>query len=60
MKICRPRLVVSQREAARLLDCSIDLIETLSERGDLERVRLSERKLGITMRSLEKLAGIEA
>ncbi len=52
-----PRLTVSQREAARLLGLCVDTVVSMAERGDLERVRLSACKYGITMRSLEKLIG---
>jgi hypothetical protein len=52
-------LVVSQQRAAVLLDVCVDTIEDMARRGDLERVRLSRRKYGITMRSVRKKAGIE-
>jgi hypothetical protein len=53
------RLVVSQQRTARMLDVCIDTVETLVKQDKLERVRLSTRKYGITMRSILKLAGGE-
>jgi hypothetical protein len=51
------RLVVSQKRAAQMLDVCVDTIEAMVERGDLERVRLSARKLGIKVSSITKLIG---
>lgn len=51
------RLTVSQQEAARLLGLCVDTIDAMAQRGELERVRLSQRKFGITWRSLERLVG---
>ena len=51
------RLAVSQKTAAELLDVCVDTIENMVERGDLERIRLTSRKYGITWRSLQRLVG---
>jgi len=51
------RLCVWQQRAAHMLDCGIDLIESMVAQGRLERIRLAQRKYGITMRSLNKLIG---
>ena len=56
-----PRLAVSQKTAAEMLDLCVDTIEAMAARGELERVRLTSRKYGITMRSLlKKVHGGEA
>ena len=49
------RLVVSRRSAAEQLDCSEDTIDRLAARGELDLVRFSPRRVGITVRSLRKL-----
>jgi transposase len=51
------RLTVSQKTAAKMLDVCVDTVEAMVARGQLERVRLSERKYGIPMRSILKLIG---
>jgi excisionase family DNA binding protein len=50
-----PRLVLSPKKAARALDVSEDTIGRLVEAGELESVRISARRRGITLRSLRKL-----
>jgi len=55
-----PRLVVSQRTAAKALDVCTKTIENMVARGELERVNVTSRKYGITWRSLMKLAGVTA
>ena len=50
-------LVVSLKRAAQVLDVSEDTVERLVERGDLRRVQLSARRVGITWHSLQKLIG---
>ena len=48
-------LVVSKKGAAKALDCSVDTVDRLVARGDLERVQLSPRRVGVTWRSMLKL-----
>ena len=55
-----PRLAVSQRTAAEALDVCVDTIENLVSRGQLERVKITGKKWGITWRSLERLVHGEA
>ena len=55
----REPFAVSRQTAALLLDCSTDHIDVLTQRGQLERVQLGVRKVGITMRSLKRLVGEE-
>ena len=50
-----PRLVVSQKTAAEMLDVCVDTIENLVKRGQLDRVRITGRKYGIPVSSLQKL-----
>jgi hypothetical protein len=52
-----PSLTVSQKRAAQILDVCVDTIENMVARGELERVRVTSRKYGITWRSLQKLVG---
>lgn len=52
-------LAVSRETAANLLDCSLDHIDVLSQRGQLERIKIGIRKVAITMRSLKRLVGEE-
>jgi hypothetical protein len=54
------RLVVSQQRTADLLDCCVDTVESMVKQGKLVRVRLSERRYGITMASILKVVGGEA
>ena len=48
---------VSRKTAAELIDCHVDTIDNMVERGELERVKLTKRKVAITWRSLQKLVG---
>jgi hypothetical protein len=49
------RLVVSEKSAAVELGVSRDTIRRMVARGDLERVQISPRRIGITSRSILKL-----
>jgi hypothetical protein len=51
---------VSRRTASKLYDCSIDHIDFLVSSGQLDRVELGARKVGITWQSLKKLVHVEA
>ena len=55
-------LVVSRRNAAALLDCSVDKVDELIAWGKLQTVKLGLRRVGIKMASIERVAeqGIEA
>jgi hypothetical protein len=46
---------VSRRTAAKTLDCSICHIDDLVDMGQLDRVQLGVRRVGITWRSLKRL-----
>jgi hypothetical protein len=48
-------LLVSRKEAARIMSVSTDTIDSLLSQNRLERVDISERRIGITTRSLNKL-----
>ncbi len=48
---------VSRLTASKLYDCSLDTIDRMVARGELEKVRISTRKVAITWRSLQKLIG---
>jgi hypothetical protein len=50
-------LVVSQQNAARMLDCCVDTVISMAKRGKLERVRLNSRRWAITMASIKELIG---
>jgi hypothetical protein len=55
---CEPTpepFLVSRRTAAKLYDCSIDHIDFLVSSGQLDRVELGARRVGITWRSLKRL-----
>jgi hypothetical protein len=49
-------LVVSRRNAAALLDVSVDKIDELISWGKLQTVKLGLRRVGIKMASVEKIA----
>jgi hypothetical protein len=49
-------LIVARRTAAKLLDCSICHIDDLTDKGQLERVPLGVRRVGITMESLKRIS----
>ena len=53
------RLVASRARTAILLDCSKDHVDDLVARGDLEKIPLGPKKVGITMRSILKLAQVD-
>ena len=55
-----PRLAVSQKTAAEALDVCVDTIEAMVARGELERVKLTGRKYGVTWRSLVRKVHGEA
>jgi hypothetical protein len=46
------RLVVTRQRAAHVLDTSIDSINRMAARGELEKVQLGPRRVGITSRSI--------
>jgi hypothetical protein len=48
-------LCVSRHKTAKLIDCSIDHVDDLVERGELEKVATGLRKVAITMRSIKRL-----
>ena len=50
------RLVVSDKNAARILDVHPDTIKAMVARNELERVVLTKKKHGVTMRSVLKKA----
>ena len=50
-----PRLVYSTRRAAEALDVSEDTVRRMVAKGDLELVQLSERRQGVTARSIHAL-----
>jgi len=50
-------LVVSRNTAARLLDSSTDLVDAMLARGELEKVQVGPRKVGVRYSSLVKLIG---
>ena len=54
-------LVVSRKTAAALLDCSEDCVDALIANGQLQSVKLGPRRVGIKMRSIERMAelGVE-
>jgi hypothetical protein len=47
--------IVSRHKTAKLIDCSVDHVDDLVERGELEKVPTGVRKVGITMRSIKRL-----
>ena len=49
-------LVVSKKDAAKMIGVSDDTIDRLVDQGDLDRVQLSTRRVGITYKSLRALA----
>ena len=51
----RDPLVFSRKRTARELDTSVDFVDAAAARGDLERVDLGPRKVGITSRSVRAL-----
>ena len=55
-------LIASRRTAAVLLDCSVDKIDELISWGKLQTVKLGNRRVGIKMASIERIAevGVEA
>ena len=55
-------LIVSRRNAAALLDVSVDKIDELISWGKLQTVKLGLRRVGIKMSSVERVAevGVEA
>ena len=55
-------LIVSIMDAAALLSCSRDCINELIERGQLEAIKLGLRRVGVKMRSIERVAekGVDA
>ena len=55
-----PRLAISRNEAARQLDVSLDTIDRMVARGELEKIQVSTRKVAITTRSLLRLLPSEA
>jgi transposase len=50
-----PPFAVSRRTAAKLFDVSIDHVDDLIRRGDLEAVCLGKRRKAVTWRSMQKL-----
>jgi orotate phosphoribosyltransferase-like protein len=48
------RVVVSKKRAAAALDVSVDTIDRLVARGELESVQVSDRRVGVTWRSILK------
>ena len=50
-----PKLGLSEKKTAEVLDCSPDTVRRMVARGDLERVDLSARRFIITTRSINKL-----
>ncbi len=50
-------LIVSRLTASRMLDCSVCHIDDLTDKGQLERVPLGVRRVGITMESLKRISG---
>jgi hypothetical protein len=53
-------LLVSRKEAARMMSVSTDTIDSLLSQKRLERVEISERRIGITLESLNRLVAGEA
>ena len=55
-------LVVSRKNAAALLDVSIDKVDELIAWGKLQTVKLGPRRVGVKMASVERIAeqGVEA
>jgi hypothetical protein len=49
------RILVSRRKASELIDCSLSHIDDLIERGELTRVAMGARRVGITYASLKTL-----
>ena len=49
-------LVVTREDAAALLSCSKDCVDDLIARGKLEAVKLGNRRVGVKMRSIERVA----
>jgi hypothetical protein len=49
-----PRVVVSRKTAAAALDVSLDTVDRLVKSGALEGVDVSERRKGVTWRSVLK------
>jgi hypothetical protein len=56
----QPPFAVSKNTAAKLFEVSLDTIERMVARGDLEKIQVSTRKVAITWRSLQKLLPSEA
>jgi predicted site-specific integrase-resolvase len=54
------RLVVSRPHAAKMLDVCVGTIDNWVDAGRLEKIQLSTKRVGITMRSIRKLTGITA
>ena len=48
-------LVVSQQNAALMLDCCVDTVIAAAKRGKLKRVRINSRRWGVTMQSIKEL-----
>lgn len=53
------RLVVSRKTAAEVLDCSKDHVDDLVRRGDLVKIPLGPKKVGISWPSILKLAQVD-
>jgi transposase len=51
------RLIYSRKNAAKALDVSLKTVDNMVARGELELVRLTSRKVGITAKSLLARAG---
>ena len=49
-------LMATRLTASRLLDVSMDKVDELITRGALETVKLGSKRVGIKMRSIERLA----
>lgn len=50
-------LAVSRKTASELLDCSIDHVDDLVSRGQLELIHIGVRKVAVTWASLKALVG---
>jgi hypothetical protein len=50
------RFIVTRKTAAKMLDCSICHVDDLTDKGQLERVPLGVRRVGITYKSLKRIS----
>lgn len=51
---CLPRLVLSTSEVAETLSVCNSTVRRMIQRGDLERVTIGKRRIGVPVRAVEK------